>query len=100
MPRTFARTDAVQVGVEVKVLQDAQILVQSELLRHVADAVLDGLRPVEKQNFWFVQKRCRHGEPLFGSESETRNGGNGSHRYFSSRQRTDRLPALPRDLYR
>jgi hypothetical protein len=44
LPRAFGCVDAVQVGVEVEVLRDAQILVKSELLRHVADAILDGLR--------------------------------------------------------
>src|SRR2546430_1915125 len=33
-----------QISVEVQVLQDTQILIQSELLRHVADAALDLLR--------------------------------------------------------
>ncbi len=34
----------VQISVEVEVLQDTQILIQPELLRHVADAALDLLR--------------------------------------------------------
>jgi hypothetical protein len=33
-----------QISVEVQVLQDTQILIQPELLRHVADAALHLLR--------------------------------------------------------
>src|SRR5215813_595432 len=40
----FGCIDAVQVGVEVEVLRDAQIFVEAESLWHVADAVLDSLR--------------------------------------------------------
>jgi hypothetical protein len=36
--------DAMQVGVEIKIFLDAQILVQAESLRHIADAVLHFLR--------------------------------------------------------
>ena len=32
------------IGVEIEVLLNAQIVIKAEPLRHVADAVLDGLR--------------------------------------------------------
>src|SRR6516225_9834031 len=44
LTRAFGCIDAVQVGVEIEVLRDAQIFVEAESLWHVADAVLDGLR--------------------------------------------------------
>ena len=42
--RARLRRHAVKVGVEVQVFLHAQILVEAEALRHVADAILHGLR--------------------------------------------------------
>src|SRR5262245_26968489 len=60
-----------QISIEVQVLQDAQILVQSELLRHVCDAALDLLRvssDVEAQNL--QDASISHHQP--GDQTEER----------------------------
>jgi hypothetical protein len=43
LPLPLGRADTVQIGIEVEVLLDTQILVKAEFLRHVSDTVLDGL---------------------------------------------------------
>jgi hypothetical protein len=52
--RAVAFADTVQIGIEVEILLHGQVFVEAEALRHIADAILDGLRlahAIEAQHF-------------------------------------------------
>ena len=79
--------DAVHVGVEIEIFQDAQILVQAEFLRHVADAVLDLLRvgaDIDAQDFQLAAVGCHQA----GDQAEKRRLA----RAIRSDQRRERAP--------
>ena len=55
--RSICRVDAMQIGIEIDIFLNGQVLVQTEFLRHVADSVLDLLRvgaDIDAQDFQFA----------------------------------------------
>jgi hypothetical protein len=71
----FLARYAVQVGVEVEVLLHAQVLVQAESLRHVADPVLDLLRGAGDVDAEHVQRPAAELDQAAGGTDQRRLAG-------------------------
>ena len=91
--RAFGAQNAEQIGVEIHVFPDGEVQVQAEFLRHIADAVFDGLRFAHDivaghagAAFAGIQQAAEHAQrrgfarAVRPDEAEDLAGGNGSDR--------------------